>query len=145
MTNDGIYTKVVGVSFEGRQKTIDKLIRQEKLDTDTELSVRLVRAELDELKSKAVLSSQETARLAKLQEILGFDNNAVAVYGQDEDDDWLQLGFLSKDLARQIAGELAAGKRFTAIVTAVTGGDVDGEKQYFGINILLKPDDYANT
>jgi single-stranded-DNA-specific exonuclease len=93
----GFNTKVVGVSFEGRQDVVAGMREGVPLE--------LFR-----------------------QPANPYDANAVAVcYGA------LQLGFIKREIAARIAPNIDAGERYTAVVTAVTGG---GTKS-FGINIYV--------
>lgn len=90
-------TKVVGVSFEGRQDIVAGVRPGEPV----------------ELRRDAANPH---------------DPNAVAVlYGR------LQLGYLKRAIAARIAPNIDAGERYTAAITAVTGG---GGKA-FGINIYV--------
>jgi single-stranded-DNA-specific exonuclease len=93
----GFNTKVVGVSFEGRQDVVAGMREGVPLE--------LFR-----------------------QPANAYDPNAVAVcYGA------LQLGFIKREIAARIAPNIDAGERYSAVVTAVTGG---GTKS-FGINIYV--------
>jgi single-stranded-DNA-specific exonuclease len=94
----GFNTKVVGVTFEGRQ--------------DTAGGVRV-------------------GQTVELRRDPGnaFDANAIGVwYGA------LQLGFLRKQIAARIAPNIDGGERYTAEITAVTGG---GAGRSTGINIYV--------
>ncbi|HTW83712.1 MAG TPA: DEAD/DEAH box helicase [Candidatus Sulfotelmatobacter sp.] len=93
----GFNTKVVGVTFEGRQDVVGALRAGEALE---------LRRHADN----------------------AFDPNAIGVwYGS------LQLGFVKREIAARIAPNLDAGERYTAEVTAVTGGGA----RSFGINIYV--------
>ncbi|HEY0380878.1 MAG TPA: DEAD/DEAH box helicase, partial [Candidatus Elarobacter sp.] len=93
----GFNTKVVGVSFEGRQ--------------DVVAGVR----------EGAALELRRHGDNA-------YDSNAIGVwYGA------LQLGFLKRPIAARIAPNIDAGERYTAAVTAVTGGGARST----GINIYV--------
>ncbi|MBV8645574.1 MAG: DEAD/DEAH box helicase, partial [Candidatus Eremiobacteraeota bacterium] len=93
----GFNTKVVGVTFEGRQDTVRALA------AGTPLELR-----------------RDPANL--------YDPNAIGVwYGG------LQLGFVKREIAARIAPNVDAGERYTAAVTAVTGGGA----RSFGINIYV--------
>lgn len=93
----GFNTKVVGVSFEGRQDIVGGL--------------------------------HAGAPLALRRDPGNpFDANAIGVwYGA------LQLGFLKREIAAQIAPNLDAGERYEAAVTMLTGGGT----RSFGINIYV--------
>ncbi|MDB5093591.1 MAG: single-stranded-DNA-specific exonuclease RecJ [Candidatus Eremiobacteraeota bacterium] len=93
----GFNTKVVGVSFEGRQDTV------------------------------AALRIGETVELRR-DAANAFDASAIGVwYGS------LQLGFLKRPIAARLAPNVDAGERYTAEVTAITGGGT----RSFGINIYV--------
>ena len=93
----GFNTKVVGVSFEGRQ--------------DVVAGVR---------PGAAIELRRDAANV--------HDQNAIGVwYGA------LQLGFLKRPIAARIAPNIDAGERYTAEVTAVTGGGT----RSFGINLYV--------
>jgi single-stranded-DNA-specific exonuclease len=99
----GFNTKVVGVSFEGRQDV--------------------------------VAGVHEGARLElRRQPDNAYDPNAIGVwYGS------LQLGFLKRPIAARIAPNVDSGERYTAEVTAVTGGGTSagGGARSLGINIYV--------
>ena len=93
----GFNTKVVGVSFEGRQDIV------------------------------AGLRVGERVELRRHPEN-PHDTNAIGVwYGA------LQLGFLKRPIAARIAPNVDDGERYTAEVTAITGGGT----RSFGINIYV--------
>ncbi|MDI6869978.1 MAG: single-stranded-DNA-specific exonuclease RecJ [Bacillota bacterium] len=95
----GFHTKVVGVSFEGRQEVLAGLRPGQPL--------RLVR-------------EPENPH----------DPSAVRV----ETEEGVILGYLRAGLARHLGPAMDQGVRYTAAVTAVTGGE-DG--QHRGVNIFL--------
>jgi len=93
----GFNTKVVGVSFEGRQDVVAGLYAGLPLE---------LRRHPDN----------------------AYDPNAIGVwYGA------LQLGFLKREIALRVAPNIDAGERYTAEVTAVTGG---GERST-GVNVYV--------
>lgn len=100
------HTKVVGVKFEDRQRLIRRLDRMEELEPDTEL-------------------------VLKREPENPYDSFAVAVLTSDDQ----QLGYLSKDCARQVSINMANGMTYKAYVSAVTGGDADN---FYGINIRIE-------
>lgn len=94
------YTKVVGVSFDGRQR----IIRQTKVG--------------------------ETLSLVR-EPNNPYDRNAIMVLNSSGS----QLGYISKDVASNLAYNMDSGARYIATVTNVTGtnpGDV------MGVNILVR-------
>jgi len=91
------HTKIVGVSFEGRQDILDGLVEGAEL---------------------ALIRQPENA----------FDANAIAVHFGS-----LQLGFLRKEIAREIAPVFDEGTPYGARVASLTGG---GEK-HRGVNIFV--------
>jgi len=93
----GFNTKIVGVTFEGRQDIVGSLRPGEALE---------LRRDAGNV----------------------HDPNAVGVwYGG------LQLGFVRREIAARIAPNADAGERYSAEVTAVTGGGT----RSFGINIYV--------
>ena len=93
----GFNTKVVGVSFEGRQDVVEAMRPGEAVE---------LRRDPDN----------------------AFDSSAVGVYYGT-----LQLGFLKRPIAARIAPNIDAGERYTAEVTAVTGGGARST----GLNIYV--------
>jgi single-stranded-DNA-specific exonuclease len=93
----GFNTKVVGVSFEGRQDVIAGIVPGAVLD---------LRRHADN----------------------PYDANAIGVWHGA-----LQLGFLKRPIAARVAPNVDAGERYTAHVTAVTGGGARST----GINIYV--------
>lgn len=94
------YTKVVGVTFEGRQR----YVRQ------TQVGERL---KLQRDRNNA------------------YDCNAIEVINVSGN----IIGFLSKDIAMQLAPQMDRGIIFTAVATAITGTN-PGDNM--GVNILVK-------
>ncbi|MFI5389686.1 MAG: HIRAN domain-containing protein, partial [Candidatus Eremiobacterales bacterium] len=80
------HTKIVGVSFEGRQDILDGLVEGAEL---------------------ALIRQPENP----------FDANAIAVHFGS-----LQLGFLRKEIAREIAPVFDEGTPYGARVASLTGG-----------------------
>ena len=99
------YTKIAGVTFEGRQRVIADLNRRGALNPGVEL----------------ILRREPTNP---------YDQYAVAVFAPSGQ----QLGYLSKDCARQVSINMASGTRYHAFVGAVTGGDVGCA---YGVNIQI--------
>jgi single-stranded-DNA-specific exonuclease len=93
----GFNTKVVGVSFEGRQDVV------------------------------AALRPGDALELRRDPEN-PYDTNAIGVWFGT-----LQLGFVKREIAAKIAPNADAGERYSAAVTAVTGGGT----RSFGINIYV--------
>jgi single-stranded-DNA-specific exonuclease len=93
----GFNTKVVGVSFEGRQDVV------------------------------AALRPGDALELRRDPEN-PYDTNAIGVWFGT-----LQLGFVKREIAAKIAPNVDAGERYTAAVTAVTGGGA----RSWGINIYV--------
>jgi len=99
------HTKIVGVSFEGRQDILDGLIEGAEL---------------------ALIRQPENP----------FDADAIAVHFGS-----LQLGFLRKEIAREIAPVFDDGTPYGARVASLTGGPSTGSGQgpqrYRGVNIFV--------
>ena len=93
----GFNTKIVGVSFEGRQDVVAGV----RAGTPLEL---------------------------RRQPDNAYDPNAIGVwYGA------LQLGFLKREIAQRVAPNIDGGERYTAEVTAVTGGGT----RSVGVNVYV--------
>ena len=93
------HTKVVGVSFEGRQDVLAGLTEGSQL---------------------ALERQPENP----------YDPNAIAVrFGA------LQIGFLKKELARQLAPHIDGGVRYRARIASLTGGSNDRNR---GVNIFVE-------
>jgi single-stranded-DNA-specific exonuclease len=90
-------TKVVGVTFEGRQDVVSSLRPGDPLEL-----------------------RRDAANV--------HDPNAIGVWFGG-----LQLGFVRREIAARIAPNVDAGERYTAAVTAVTGG----RTRSFGINVYV--------
>jgi single-stranded-DNA-specific exonuclease len=93
----GFNTKVVGVSFEGRQDVV---------------------AGLEEGAALELRRQPDNA----------YDPNAIGVWFGA-----LQLGFLKREIAAHVAPNIDGGERYTAEVTAVTGGGT----RSIGVNIYV--------
>ncbi|MCL2606743.1 MAG: single-stranded-DNA-specific exonuclease RecJ, partial [Coriobacteriia bacterium] len=99
------HTKLVGVTFEGRQELIAMLQEGDKLE--------LVRDSAND-----------------------YDQNAVAVIARRLGGiSGGQLGFLNRDLARELAPVLDEGIAYITTVASLTGG-IDGQSR--GVNILIR-------
>ncbi|MCL2680430.1 MAG: single-stranded-DNA-specific exonuclease RecJ [Coriobacteriia bacterium] len=106
---DSFHTKLVGVTFEGRQELVEKLQPGEALE--------LVRDSAND-----------------------FDRNAIAVVAPRlRGIRGGQLGFLNRDLVRELAPAIDAGTPYTAVVADITGGTAadDSEKHSRGVNVLI--------
>jgi single-stranded-DNA-specific exonuclease len=101
--SESFHTKIVGVSFEGRQDVIAGLRDGSEL--------QIVR-----------------------QPNNAFDANAIAVHFGE-----LQLGFLKKDIAKQLAPLIDAGTIYRARIASLTGGGTASDKseRNRGVNILV--------
>ena len=96
--NRSFHSKVVGVTFNGRQRFIPGLRMG------------------DELQMKRERWNQ-------------YDNNAIAVY----DGRGNQLGYISKELASDMAPKIDGGIQYRITVASVTGGN----GYSYGVNILI--------
>jgi len=103
--SESFFTKLAGVTFDGRQEIIDKLKPSSPLNLKREPENE-------------------------------HDSNAIRVLTPAGVD----LGFLNRNLAKQLAPLMDAGGQFECRVTDVTGG---GGKNY-GVNILVRKYEYAN-
>ena len=89
------YTKIAGVTFEGRQEIIKKLSDEGKLSSGQKLELK---REPDNL----------------------YDKNAIALLHPDT---MQKLGYIGKDLAATMTLRMHEGVRYSAEVSQVTGGD----------------------
>lgn len=89
------YTKVAGVTHDGRQSIIRNLYRAGELDEGTEL----------------ILQREPNNP---------YDSFAVAVLTKDRQ----SIGYIPKENARQMSINMNSGMSYRAYVSAVTGGDV---------------------
>lgn len=106
------YTKVAGVTFNNTGE-------------NTESRQRIIR----DLTQKGLLNPGQMLRLS-LDPRNVYDSNAIRVIGPDN----RQLGFLPRDIAKNISSAVRSGKHFSARVAAVTGGTIDA---VYGINIQI--------
>ncbi len=95
------YSKIKGTSFDGRQKYLKRL---------------------NQIDSKYVCLS------ALRQYDSEFDRYAISLHVSVMDGDPVQLGFVSKELARQLSPHLDQGSWLICMLEAVTGGE--GKKKY---------------
>lgn len=113
--SDMFHTKIVGVTFEGRQEVI-----KSKCKEGIELELRR------EPDNK-------------------YDKNAVAVcVSYDDDIDGTsgkeQIGYLNKDLAAEIAPLMDSGIGYKCVIENITGGSND---MSYGVNVMIvKESDY---
>jgi len=101
---ESFHTKLVGVTFEGRQELIAKLQAGDHLE--------LVREPDND-----------------------YDRNAIAVIaGRLRGIQGGQLGFLNRDLSRELAPVIDEGLAYKVSVADITGGDGDHSR---GVNVLI--------
>ena len=96
---DDFYSKVAGVTFDGRQRYIPGLRAGQELEY-------------------------------RRDRYNPYDSNAVGLYDAHGN----QIGFLSREVASQVAPKMDAGKRYRITVSQVTGG---GSWSY-GVNIHIQ-------
>ena len=102
---DSFHTKLVGVTFEGRQELIEKLKVGEKLELHRDLNN-------------------------------DYDQNAIAVIaGRLRGIRGGQVGFLNRDLARELAPAIDGGTQYTSTVADITGGSEGSPTR--GVNVLI--------
>lgn len=106
------YTKVAGVTFNNTGE-------------NTENRQRVIR----DLTQKGLLNPGQVLHLSPDPSNV-YDSDAIRVIGPDN----RQLGFLSRDVAKNISSAVRSGKHFSARVAAVTGGTID---TVYGINIQI--------
>lgn len=96
--NHSFHSKIVGVTFNGRQRFIPGLRTGEELQV-------------------------------KRESWNPYDKNAIAVY----DGRGNQLGYISKELASDLAPKMDGGVQYRISVASVTGGN----GYSYGVNILI--------
>lgn len=101
------HTKIVGVTFEGRQRLISRLNRNNELAPGTPL--RLV---------------PETDNV--------YDTYAVKVVTMKGE----QLGYISKEINKDIHNNLLRRRQYFVVVASVSGGQSDD--QNYGVNIEVR-------
>ena len=103
------FTKIAGVTFENRQRTIMRLFNEGELEIGTEL--KLIRDENNP-----------------------YDKNAIGVFSMSG----LQLGFIPRNTAAQMAADMDNGVRYRAFIHNISEGGADLN---YGINLLIKYDE----
>lgn len=117
MNKTSYHSKIVGVSFEGRQEVIALLGGDEDL--------RFRREPENEYDANAVAVDA----LVKVG-VAGFDDNTnVEVY-----EDWKPIGYIAKDKNSELAKVLDDGKTAVIKISEITGG---GDKNY-GVNVYIE-------
>ena len=104
---NSFHTKIVGVTFEGRQRLISRLNRNGELEPGTFL--RFV---------------PETDNL--------YDPYAVKVVTMKDE----QLGYISREINKDIHNNLLKGRSYYVTVASVSGGQSDD--QNYGVNIEVR-------
>jgi len=115
---ESFHTKLVGVTFEGRQELIEKLQPGDKLE--------LIRDANNDYDSNAVAVIASRLRGIRAG----------------------QLGFLNRDLARELAPAIdgsadTQGVSYTAVVADITGDADDGQSR--GVNVFIARADAAES
>jgi len=117
MNKTSYHSKLVGVTFEGRQEIIARLIGDEPL--------RFRREPDNEYDNKAV-----AVDALLTVDVSDDTNNAdVAVI-----EDWFPIGYIARDKNKELASVLDAGKEASIKIYDITGGD---EKSY-GVNVYIE-------
>ena len=100
------YTKIVGVTFENRQRLISRLNRNNKLTPGTPLTLV---AEIDN----------------------AYDKYAVKVVTMDGE----QLGYISKEINQDIHNNLIRGSKYYVTVGSVSGGQSEDQNYGVNIKV----------
>lgn len=111
------HSKLVGVTFEGRQDVIAQLEGDEELrfrrEPDNEYDKNAVAVD--------VLLSSGT---------VGFDDNTTV----EVDEEWLPIGYIARDKNEELAQVLSDGKHATIQLSDITGGD----GKSYGVNVYIE-------
>lgn len=120
MTNKTSYhSKIVGVSFEGRQDTLAQMSKETPLR---------FRREPD---NEHDLSGNAIAIDALVDKIFfGHDDNTSV----SKESVWMPVGYIAKEKTSELASVIDAGKEATIKVSEITGG---GDKNY-GVNVYIE-------
>lgn len=110
-------SKIVGVTFEGRQEVIKELTKD---------SIIRVRREPD---------NEFDAKAVAVDALIKEHYPGVA----DSDGEWLPIGYIAADKNKDIAESIDAGKEVMIRIASLTGGDRDkkGKVKSYGVNIEL--------
>lgn len=107
------HSKLVGVSFEGRQEIIATLTGDEELrfrrEPDNEYDSNAVAVDV-----LAILPDMAYNEIVK---------------------DWLPIGYIAKDNNAELAMVLDSGKHASIKLTEITG---DGETKHYGVNVYIE-------
>lgn len=111
------HSKLVGVSFEGRQEVIAEL------EGDEELRFR---REPDNEYDKNAVAVDALVRGGTV----GFDDNTSV----DVAEEWLPIGYIARDKNSELASVLDDGKKATIALSEITGGDAKN----YGVNVYIE-------
>ena len=116
------HSKLVGVSFEGRQDIIADI--KESIDAGDEVELRFRREPDNEYDKDAVAIDALTGGGTV------FDDE-VAI---DVEDEWKHIGYIARDKNSELAGVLDAGKKASIKISDITGGD----GKSYGVNVYIE-------
>ena len=111
------HSKLVGVTFEGRQSIIDELVGDEQL--------RFRREPENQYDENAVAVD------VLLPAIYVGDDEATEIERQER---WEPIGYIARDKNNELAEALTSGREASITITEVTGG---GDKAY-GVNVYIE-------
>ncbi len=126
----------------------DGLIDQTETDTEDEKSKRTKIVGVSKVNSDGRSRQEIIRKFLEPEEVLllkretqnQYDENAIAVYVAPLNDPWhqgpYQIGYLSANLAAELAPKIDSGYRIIASVSEITGGEA--EKETLGVNVLLE-------
>ena len=113
------HSKIVGVTFEGRQDVINLM------DKDTPLRFR--REPENPYDANAVAIDAQVMHVAPMPE-------------------WLPIGYIARDKNAELAELLTDGKYASIKVSDITGGEVvEGKKRSFGVNVYIEHERKTRT
>lgn len=117
------HSKLVGVSFEGRQDVIADI--KQLVDDGNDIDLRFRREPDNEYDKDAVAIDALIPGGA-----VGFDDNTNV----DVSEEWVQVGYIARDKNSELAGVLDAGKKAGIKLSDITGGD----GKSYGVNVYIE-------
>ena len=117
------HSKLVGVSFEGRQEVISDI--KQLIDDGNDIDLRFRREPDNEYDKDAVAIDALIPGGT-----VGFDDNTNV----DVSEEWVQVGYIARDKNSELAEILDAGKKASIKISDITGGD----GKSYGVNVYIE-------
>lgn len=117
------HSKLVGVSFEGRQDVIADI--KQLVDDGNDIDLRFRREPDNEYDKDAVAIDALIPGGT-----VGFDDNTSV----DVSEEWVQVGYIARDKNSELASVLDAGKKASIKLGDITGGD----GKSYGVNVYIE-------